>query len=321
MEVVTPEFVKDKKVLLRYDLDVLENGVINDPFRLKAGLPTLNLCLENASQVIMMGHIGRPNGQEISELSVASIYQWLADHGFKDSLNRQKLKLLENLRFEEGEESCSLDYATELSKLGDVFVNEAFASYHKAASVSVLPTLLPHKAGLNFAKEVKILGEVKDNPKKPLVVIMGGAKVQDKLSVVQVMAKVSDKVLVGGKLVAEIKDLGIRVPENTLLGELTTDGLDITPQTVEAWKSTIMNAEEIVWNGPMGKPDQGTKLLAKFLLESHARIIVGGGDTVGFLGRTGLLNQFLGKGFVSSGGGAMLKFLSSGTLPSIEALR
>lgn len=341
MQVVTAEFVSQKKVLLRYDIDVpIENGRVVDDFRLKAGLSTLKLCLENAPEVIMMGHIGRPastnaslggsSGQD-SKYSVAPIYKWFLNNGFKDDLESGKLKLLENLRFEEGEDEASLQYAKELAELGDspsgeagIYINEAFAAFHKAASTTVLPTLLPSAAGLNFAKEVETLTQVKEHPQKPLIVIMGGAKVQDKLSVIQVMAKIADKVLVGGKLVKEIKDLNMNIPDNARLGELTEDGLDISESSIKGWEEDIKRAKMIVWNGPMGKVEeeevQGTRLLAQMILESEAEVTLGGGDTVGFIKEIGLLEEFEQKGFVSSGGGAMLKLLSEGTIPTIKAL-
>src|SRR3989344_833522 len=242
MHVVTAEFVSQKKVLLRYDIDVPLRQAqghgqleVEDDFRLKAGLTTLKLCLENASEVIMMGHIGRPNGED-PKYSVAPIYQWLiSQNDLRSHTSSGKLKLLENLRFEEGEDEASLQYATELAELGDIYINEAFAAYHRASSTTVLPTLLPHAAGLNFAKEVETLKNVKENPGKPLIVIMGGAKVQDKLPVIQVMAKIANKVLVGGKLVKEIKDLEMSVPGNAVLGELTENGLDISEESIKGW--------------------------------------------------------------------------------------
>lgn len=339
MQVVTPELIKNKRVLLRLDLDVpIIDGKVVEDFRLKAGLPTLKLCLENAEEVIVMGHIGRPKGID-PELSVEPIYDWLKKElreiGEVGVLGG-KLKLLENLRFEEGEDKCDLDYAKELAKLGEVYVNEAFASYHESASTTVLPSLLPHFAGLRFMREVKELGEVRDNPKKPLVVVIGGAKVEDKLPVVLALSKIADAVLVGGKLPAEIKDQNIEVPSNVFVGKLNEEGTDLASETVDSWKNLIDTAQMIVWNGPVGKIEgntwkesrstfqvddlgsaKGTYEIAQMIVSSKAESIIGGGDTVGFLGRLGMLGRF---GFVSIGGGAMLKFLETGTLPTIEVL-
>lgn len=326
--VVTPEFVSGKKVLLRYDLDVITDGQIDD-FRLKAGLPTLKMCLEHASSVTMIGHVGRPGGKEVEELSVTPIYQWLLNQGFRDELQSKKLQLLENLRFDRGEEAADEDYARDLIHLtgGDVFVNEAFAAHHKAASTTVLPTLLPHSAGLNFAKEVYELKKIKENPQKPLVAIIGGVKIEDKLSAILALAKIADSVIVGGRIAEEIRE----VSENVLVARLNEEGTDLSFQTIESWKEIIRGAKMIIWNGPLGKVDsgqgtvdrgteQGTYKVAEMILESQAEVIIGGGDTVGFLEKANLLDKLKAKGFISTGGGAMLKFLSEGTLPTIEAL-
>lgn len=321
MQVITPQFVQNKKVLLRLDLDVpLEKGRVADDFRLCAGMETLLVCLQHAKSTIIMGHIGRPNGREVEELSVAPIVDWL-EESLGDKGGWGKLKILENLRFESGEEGCSLEYARELVALGDVYVNEAFATYHPAASTTVLPKLLPSVAGLNFVREVRVLKEIRENPKKPLVAIIGGAKIEDKLPVALALSKIADAVFLGGKLPTEIKEKNISLPRNVLAGRLNTTGTDLTPETVQSWKNALINAQTIIWNGPLGlvedpKNDQ-SKFLAELIIKSKAQTVVGGGDTIGYLGRLGLLGGF---GFVSTGGGAMLKFLETGTLPTIEAL-
>ncbi len=320
MQTVTPDFIHNKKVLLRMDIDVPLGNVAGD-FRLEAGLPTLKMCLEHASEVIVMGHIGRPGGKEDPELSVGRVFEWLS----QELGEPVKLRILENLRFEPGEESCDLEYAKELASFGDVYVNEAFASYHPASSTTILPTLLPHRAGLRFVKEVEKLKEVRENPKKPLVVIIGGAKVEDKLPVVEEMAKIADYVLVGGKIASEIQNSKFKI-QNVLVGELNKEGTDVTPETIEKWQEIIAKAKMVVWNGPLGKiqnsedmsSERGTYELAHILADSDAEVIVGGGDTVGFLQKLGMLEKF---GFVSTGGGAMLKFLEKGTLATIEALK
>lgn len=335
MKIVTAQLISGKKVLLRLDLDVVlgkDTGgrlQVTDDFRLKAGLPTLKLCLENAQQVIVMGHIGRPEGKEVPDLSVAPIYQWLIDQNLRSHLESGKLKLLENLRFEEEEDRADENYAKQLAELGDFFVNEAFAAHHRAASTTVLPTLLPHAAGLQFAKEVEVLTKVRENPQKPLVAIIGGVKLEDKLPAVEALSKIADAVLVGGKISKEIKD---HQAHNVMAGKLNNEGIDLAPETVESWKNIIKGAKMIVWNGPMGRINneeltmknlgsaKGTCDVAQMILQSDAEVIVGGGDTVGFLEKVGLLEQFENKGFISTGGGAMLEFLVRGTLPTIEAL-
>ena len=334
MKTVSTQFIENKTVLLRLDLDVplrlvrqahskqaQSKLVVEDDFRLKAAIPTLKLCLEDASKVIIMGYLGRPNGVEVPGLSVAPIYQWLQAQRYGRDLGNGKLKLLENLRFEPGEDACDLNYAKELASFGEIFINEAFAAYHLAASTTVLPTLLPHFAGLRFSEEVKKLMELRNNPKRPLVAIIGGAKVEDKKDFIFEMSKRADTVLVGGKLAADL----VGPAHNVLVGKLNQDGTDITENTLDLWEGIIKGAGQIIWNGPVGKVEddgsrKGTERLTKIILESNAEVIVGGGDTVGFLGSTGMLEKFEDHGFVSTGGGAMLEFLTKGTLPSIEAL-
>lgn len=344
MQVVTAEAIKGKKVLLRLDLDVplgkltgdsLPAGQaglqVTEDFRLKAGLPTLKLCLENAEAVIIMGHIGRPEGKEVKELSVAPIYDWYEENGFAEDLKSQKLRILENLRFEKGEsfdttqdETIVSEYAKELAALGDIYVNEAFASYHEAASTTVLPHLLPHYAGLRFAVEVERLTRILEDPGRPLVVIIGGAKIEDKLPLIKVMAELADHVLVGGKLISEIeKEPALKdvLGDKVIVGKLIEGGKDITEETVEEWKKMIHWANMVVWNGPLGVVEEGfenSKKIAQEIIDAGCESIVGGGDTVASLGKWEMLGKF---NFVSTGGGAMLKFLTDKTLPTIEALR
>lgn len=352
MQVINQEFVKGKKVLLRYDIDVaLESGVqssefvVKEDFKLKAGIPTLRLCLENASKVIIIGHLGRPFKTVDDEkqglpqaLSAKPIRDWLEEElgekvEFAESLEQAtasstKLALLENIRFFHGEVEGDVDFAKKLASLGEVYINEAFSAHNPAASTTMLPTLLPHAAGLHFAEEVRVLGEVRDPPagghKKPFVAIMGGAKVADKLPVITVLAQKADAVLVGGKLVAEIKEQNLSLPKNVMVGKLSQDGFDIAWETVESWRKLIMEAKTIVWNGPLGKfEDPGnaqSAKIARMVLNSRAEVVIGGGDTVSLLGGLGILGEFEKKGFVSVGGGAMLKFLADGTLPTIDAL-
>ncbi len=359
MQVVTADFIKGKKVLLRYDIDAALSEVgnqkseVREDFKLKAGLNTLKLCIQNASKVIIIGHLGRPfkiaedekNGNP-ADLSALPIAEWFEKElgtsmdfvlnldEAKNSTN--KIVLLENIRFFHGEvpgaeyhatctsKTCDTDFAKQLALLGEVYVNEAFSAHNPAASTTIVPTLMPHHAGLHFIKEVETLLNVRNNPKKPFIAIMGGAKVKDKLPVITVLAKHADAVLVGGKLVAEIRNQSVELPKNVMVGKLNEDGFDIAPQTTDSWKSLIMGAAMIVWNGPVGKFEDPkynqTEELIKIILSSNAEIVIGGGDSVAALDQYGLLEQAVQKAFVSVGGGAMLKLISDGTLPTIEAL-
>jgi len=380
MEIVNQSLISNKKVLLRYDIDVqIIDGKVAEDFKLKAGLDTLKLCLKNASKVIIIGHLGRPfktaedeKKGKPAQLSAKPIQEWFELHlrgeemrlhlggeskvDFAQTLEQanestNKLVLLENIRFFHGEvpgaeyhatctsKTCDVDFAKQLASLGEVYVNEAFSAYNPAASTTIVPTLLPHAAGLHFVEEVRVLREVRDNPKKPFIAIMGGAKVKDKLPVIAVLAQKADAVLVGGKLVAEIREQNIQLPNNVMVGKLEEGGFDIASETTSAWAGLISKAAMIVWNGPLGKFEdlptmtavrqagrQGpkydqTEKVAEMILNSGAEVVIGGGDSVAALNQYGLLEKAQKKGFISVGGGAMLKLLSDGTLPTIEALK
>lgn len=327
LPVVTREFVEGRRVLLRADLDALTDGRVED-FRLEAGLLTLEFCLRYAKQVIMMGHLGRPGGKVVPELLVEPVRQWFSAHGFAEALTsgklERKLEILENLRFNPGEDAGDLKYARELAAKGDVLVYESFATYRPAASTTVLPGLLPHVVGFRFQQEVKRLSAVRENPKKPCVVIMGGAKVDDKLPVICALAPKADVVLVGGKLIQEVRTKRLNLPDNVMVGTLTKDGFDITFETTQEWTKLIRRAKTIIWNGPLGRfevsGNDQTKALARAVLDSEATVVIGGGNTIDALNSYGLFKKAQKKAFVSVGGGAMLKFLADGTLPTIQAL-
>lgn len=331
MQVVNPQLITDKRVLLRLDIDVPlvqpsasshqpSEWIIEDDFRLEAGVPTLQLCLKFAKSVTVVGHLGRPGGQRDKKLSIAPVKAWF-DGRLGMNGPDGKLQFLENLRFDPREESLDQGFAKELAVKGDVFINEAFASYRPAASTTLLPSILPHGAGLRFNEEVKILTKVREKPIKPLVVIMGGAKIEDKLPVISVLAKIADAVLVGGKLPIEIKEKNIAVASNVFVGMLNEEGTDIAPSVTDSWERVLSNAGMVVWNGPVGfvedEKNIQTRRIAEIVTSLNAQSVVGGGDTIGALKKWNLLDKF---SFVSTGGGAMLKFLSDGTLPTIQAL-
>lgn len=356
MKIINQSDVHGKKVLLRLDIDVPLRQAqgkpeVTEDFRLKAGLATLKLCIENASKIIIIGHLGRPfktaedekngNPTDLSAKPVADWYQkelgmdvFFAQTLEEASESDAKIVFLENTRFFHGEvpgaeyhatcisKTCDVDFAAKLASLGDIYVNEAFASHNKAASTTIVPTLLPSYAGLNFAKEVETLLRVREKPVKPFIAIMGGAKVADKLPVITELSRSADAVLVGGKLIHEIRAEQTEMPANVMVGKLNETGFDIAPETTSAWKGLIARAKMIVWNGPVGKSEDPinnqTKDIAEAIVESGAESILGGGDTITALSMYKITTDKF--SFVSTGGGAMLKLLSEGTLPTIEAL-
>jgi len=216
-----------KRVIVRGDFDVpLGDGKILDDSRLKECLPTIKYLLENgAKEIVLMGHLGRPDGKVVEELKLAPVAQKLRElieekfqipnSNFQTISNSQIFKiqnfdayqisenvvLLENLRFDSREEGNEEGFARQLAGLGDFFVNEAFATSHRGhASIVGIPKLLPHCAGLHFAEEVENLSRVLENPKRSLVFVIGGAKPETKLPLVADFAKMADWVLIGGTL-------------------------------------------------------------------------------------------------------------------------
>lgn len=320
-----------KNVLVRGDVDVPLEPF--DDTRLKDILPTIEYILQNNAKIILCGHLGRPAGKVMPELSSKSVALWFGER-MKVQVKEEKINdfqsfkvsdtftVLENLRFDPREEANDVGFSRQLAGLADIFVNESFAeSYKNVASIVGVPKILPHFAGLRFEKEVEILNKVIESSEKPTLVIIGGAKLDAKLPVIEKMATLAENVVVGGKLVSEYKRTDN--PKITVL-TLSVDGKDTSLDSIEAIKKLIEDAQTIVWNGPMGVVEDftyqvGTRRVAELIVHNEIAFkVLGGGDTVGFVNKLGLLDKF---NWVCSGGGSMLKFLSEGTLPGIEALR
>lgn len=303
--------------MVRADLDVPEK----ENFRLEALTPTLKLLSEKGARIILMGHQGRPEGKVVEELELAPVEARL-----RKIVGSLEFSVLENLRFDPGEEGNDGGFAKTLSQKGDLYVNEAFAVSHRAhASIVGLPKLLPHAAGLRFVSEVKNLSKVLENPKKPVVAIVSGIK-KDKVEISRLLAKKVDKVLVGGRLPEYFGDNtnSIRMQDsgNLIIANLIMDKEDITLNSIDRFKSEIEKAGTIVLAGVLGKYEdeghfQGTKEIFQAVASANAFKVAGGGDTQTVLSLLGLMDKF---DWVSVGGGAMLEYLAKGTLPGIEAL-
>lgn len=337
------EDVKDKKVFLRADLDVLvKNGQVTDDLRLQAWFPTLEYLLKNQAEVFLAGHLGRPAHQE-PELSLRPIAKWVNSqlelhseleeieiNGFKAFKTNGNITVLENLRFFKEEEENNEEFSKKLASLAQIYVNDAFASSHRAhASIVGITKYLPSFAGIHLQEEVKELSKILDNPKRPMCFILGGAKIETKLPLVEKMHKFADFVLVGGELAEQTKIL-LKVQHEKLsdkksaliIADLNSNSKDITEKSAQNFLQIAQTCETIVWNGPMGlvedvKQRQGTHLLAMGLSKILGFKVVGGGDTLDFLRKEKLLDGF---SFVSMGGGAMLEFLAGEVLPGIKVL-
>ena len=312
------QMVKGKSVILRLDLDV---GA--DTSRIESAKETINFLAENSAKTIIIGHKGRPDGTEDERLSLKTLSSVISDLIGKEVVFEKEgqIVLKENLRFDPGEEANDGDFAKKLANLADIYVNEAFAVSHRPhASIVGLPRFLPHAAGFRFVKEVENLSKIIENPKRPLVVLISGVK-EDKVEMAKELTKIADKVLVGGKLPKYFGDFNPH-SEKLMLADLTFDGFDIALNSAGRFKVEIAKAQTIVLAGVLGKYEeegyrQGTQEVFKAVAESSAFKVAGGGETEAALTLLGLTKKF---DWISVGGGAMLEFLSKGTLPGIEAL-
>lgn len=297
---VKEALIDGKRVIVRADFDVpIVNGQIEEALRIEKSIPTLKLLLEKNCQLSIISHLGRPEGKDQSQslrVTLPVLEKFLGKQVlFQEDLEQKptgQVVLLENLRFWQGEENNDLEFAKKLALLGDYYVNECFSVAHRNhASVATLPTLLPGAAGLELFREVSELEKIFKEPKKPLIAIIGGAKLETKLPAITNMAKVADKVLVGGKLMFEIDRN--KLPDNVIVAVDDIDQKDIGLETLKLFGQQINNAKMIVWNGPMGKFEEekyenGTRQLAKIIGQSSAYSIVGGGDTVAALDKEGI---------------------------------
>jgi 3-phosphoglycerate kinase len=321
--------VSGKKTIVWADLDVpVENNKVADDTRLKAAMQTLSYLRSKDAAILMIGHLGRPHGRDdtLSFKPVAKKLEELLESKieFLEEIKRPQtnLALLENIRFWSEEKAVDQKFAQEIAKLGQIYVNDCFAtSHHDGATMRYLPKFLPSYAGLNLVREVKELRKVMENPARPLVAIIGGAKLETKLPAIYNLAKIADKVLVGGRLMFEVSRRAL--PENVVVAHDDIETKDIGEGSIKLFQDIICTAKTVVWNGPMGmfEDDEyigGTEQIAKAVIEADTYTVIGGGDTIAALNKLGLLSKI---NFVSTGGGAMLEFLAGKDLPGLKALR
>jgi phosphoglycerate kinase len=342
---------KNKRVLLRTDYNVpLKNGQILDDFRIRESLPTIEHILKQGkSKIVIISHLGRPEGKPDPQYSLAPVAKKLGELLGKEivfikeilskegdeviqSLEGGQVALAENLRFWPQEEAgdsprsggAGEKFAIDLCHHFGVFVNDAFSASHRAhASISQIPRFKPSCAGLLMQKEIKELSKALKPSKRPAIAIIGGAKIETKMPVIENMAQNFDAVLVGGKIAVEAQEQKLKFSENVIFPEdYAGVTLDIGPKTAEKYDMAISSASFLVWNGPMGKFEDekyatGSKTVLDAICKSDAWKIAGGGETVEFIDKYKKADKF---DFISSGGGAMLEFLAGEKLPGIEAL-
>lgn len=379
--------VKGRNILARFDFNVpLKDGEITDATRLDEALPTIQYMLEHgASKIVMMSHLGRPEGKFQAKYSLEPVAKYLAQKLRRDvvltespvasgvksflGLPETKLVLLENLRFHPGEEKNDPEFAKKLASYGDLYVNDAFGAAHrKHASIYPIVTYFKDQAvgGFLLRKEVEALAKIIENPKKPLMSLIGGAKVSDKIKTLERLLVSVDNIFIGGAMAYPfLKAQGIEIGKS-LCSEVDLDlakkilrqnngkkillpvdhivaesfdgrpeecstpnipenkmGLDIGPKTCALYSKKLQEAKTIFWNGPFGLFEnenfsKGTYAMAKALAESNAFTVVGGGDSVSAVKKSGLANKI---SHISTGGGATLEFIEQGQLPGIQALK
>lgn len=401
--------LKGKRALVRCDFNVplTKSGEILDDFRIKNTIPTIEYLIEKGAKVILMSHLGRPKGKVIENLRLTPIQDRLMEYldlsvtkapdcigpeieDWTKKMQPGEILLLENLRFHKEETEGELNFARKLSKLADIYINDAFSASHRNhASVAGVSRYLPSGAGLLLEREIKILSNVLEKPRRPLVVIIGGIKIATKIKLIEHFLKTADHLLLGGEIAncilrAKGICLGKLFPESEILeriknikltdprlhlpidGIISLDNLekglkagfirkggigtvrreekiyDIGPETIKLFSRIIKGSEisfwkgpleyvrkektpkTILWNGPLGlfeneRFEKGTKEIAEAIIRNHEAFkIAGGGETVFALNKFGLRDKF---DHVSTGGGAMLAYLSGEKLPGIEALR
>ena len=382
---------QNKRVILRCDLNVpVKKGVIGDDGRIVASLSTIQQLLENNCSIVVIAHLGRPKGQVNPDLSLQPIAKRLGELlnrevkfsteilGIKNvaqSLAPGEILMLENIRFLENEtskdEALRNELATELSEYGDFYVGDGFGAVHrKHASVYELARLLPHCAGNLISNEVKVLEKLSSNPDRPYGVVLGGAKVSDKIGVISNLLDKVDVLIVGGgmvftflaangmqigkslvetDLVPTVKDLLLRanslgvkilLPSDIVVAKEFAEnsqplvvaadqipmdqmGLDIGPDSANAFADEIKKCKTVFWNGPMGVFEfanfsNGTKVVAQALTEVNGLAVVGGGDSAAAVRKLGFEDNLF--GYISTGGGASLEYLEGKELPGLNAL-
>ena len=379
-----------KKVFLRLDLNVpVKNGSIQDETRILEALPTIKYILERTTKLTMASHLGRPKdggspadslepvGARLSELLQREVvlypdYTRESSIQLLNSLGKNQVMLLENLRFHSGEEANDIDFAHALVDGYDFYVNDAFGTCHRAhASVSAAAELVPanrRAAGYLIEKEIAALGSIVTKPEAPFTVIMGGSKVSDKMSVILNLLNTCNHMLIGGAMAytflkykgidvgasrveadkldlaetilrnAEARKVKIHLPTDHLCAKEFSEsadaipvsgaipaglmGLDIGPETQKAFGRVIRDSKTVLWNGPMGvfewdKFAKGTMASAAAMADVHGKTIVGGGDSVSAVQKSGFAEKMT---HISTGGGASLEFLEGKVLPGIKVL-
>lgn len=382
--------VRGKKVFVRCDFNVpLDGERITDDTRIVAALPTIRFLVEQGARVILASHLGRPKGEVNAKYTLGPVAQRLSELLGKpveksvDSigpaveeqvslLQDGDVLLLENVRFHKGEEKNDPELAKAFASLADIFVNDAFGTAHRAhASTAGIAAYIPAVAGFLMEKEIEVMGRALDDPDRPFTAIIGGAKVSDKITVLDNLLEKVDQLIIGGGMAntflkamgyklgnslveadkldlasallakAESKGVMVFLPEDLVVAsefkadaenkivdaelEGVPDGwmaLDIGPKSMKTFDLVVKRSNTVIWNGPMGVFEmeafaKGTNAVAESVAKCTGTTIVGGGDSVAAVEKSGLADRM---SHISTGGGASLEFLEGKALPGVVAL-
>lgn len=339
----------NKNILVRADFNVaIADGKVKEKFKLEVCKKTVDyLSAQAGSKIALISHLGRPSasktgGEKNPEFSLEQIKDELEDilkkkivfvddcigGGVAKALKELapgEIILLENVRFYDGDEKNDAEFSKKLAENFDVFINDAFSVCHRdQASVTGITAYIESYAGFRLQDEIENLNRVIHEPERPATAIIGGAKIETKLPLINRFENTYTHILVGGMIANEAIDQKIAFSKKVILPiDFAKDRFDIGPMTIKRFKEVIAQSKVIVWNGPMGKFEQtpydiGTREILEAVVESDAFTLIGGGESVQVLEENNLMNKI---SFVSTGGGAMLEYLSGNQMPGIEALR
>jgi len=342
---------KGKRALIRVDFNVPLDKSFNvtDDNRIRATIPTLKKILADGGSCILMSHLGRPKEGPEEKYSLKHTVKTteallgrpvkfagdcIGDEAFRLSAALQpgEVLLLENLRFYKQEEKGDPGFSEKLSKHGDIYVNDAFGTAHRAhASTTIVAQFVKEKcAGYVMAAELANAKKVMENAAKPFTAIMGGAKISDKILIIErLLAKVNHLIIGGGMAYTFFKAMGGANANTTITMNMAIPndwmGLDIGPQAREVFAKVIGNSKTILWNGPMGvfemeKFEGGTKAVAEAVVsatKNGAFSLIGGGDSAAAVAQFDFSDEV---SYVSTGGGALLEYFEGKVLPGVAAL-
>ncbi len=365
MRTIDQADLQGKRVLCRIDCDIPFNGqAIVDDNRLRAAIPSIDFILQaHPARLVLISHRGRPQGLD-PQLTLEPVADYLAKHYGSHTVERlpgqfanqldlfkitEALYLTENVRFIAGENDNDPGFVSALAKEGDIVIFDAFADAHRDhASTSGLANTLPSYAGLHLTRELQSLDLLRGQAQHPLIFIIGGSKIEDKLPVIENLANQADRFLIGGVVANTLlKASGMDIKQSLTQDQFLEEGkqilskysdkivlptdhvwdgeaiMDIGPRTIMEFEDVLADAKTVFWNGNLGKTEdlrwsKGSLVIADILSRSpEMNRIVAGGDTVGFLSVHHLVDSMT---FVSTGGGATLEYLAGKELPALAAL-